>query len=430
MSRSIRSLVVMAVLAAAAVIATVPAQAAEGSAHAVFVQTNSPAGNAIVAYDRHSDGTLTLVKSYATGGLGGRTAGSASDPLASQGSLVLVRSAGLLLAVNAGSDTISVFEVEGDRLRLEQVLPSGGSFPAGIAVHGNLVYVLDAGGQGHVSGFRIWNGELHPIAGSTRSLGLANATPPFFLGSPAQAGFTPSGEHLVVTTKTGNTVEVFSVGDGGRLSAAPVKNAAPGVPFAFVFNGANRLVLNLAATSSLESFTVNPDNTISSLGAPVSDGQAAACWVTPARGFEYVSNTASGNVSQFRVDGSTEGGHLLHWPVGVHLSGQPAQVQRRGRGLQRDADLPRQRADGRARAVPGERLGVRDAPAVLRFGLPARHPQVRRHLLQLCRPVAVLRGGPAGASGGVRQPAAVRLRHRGLGPGPRRVLAALRLPAA
>ena len=308
MKSSIRSLVVMAVLGAAAVVAAVPAKAAEDSGsggHAVFVQTNDPAGNAIATFDRHADGTLGYVTSYATGGNGGRAAGAGSDPLASQGSLALIPDAGLLVAVNAGSNTISVFAVDGDRLHLEQVLSSGGPFPTGIAVQDNLLYVLDAGGQGYVSGFRIAGGRLHPIEGSTRSLGLANTTPPFFLGSPAQAGFTPGGDHLVVTTKTNNTVDVFSVGPDGRLSTAPVLNPEAGVPFAFVFNGAERLILNFAASSSLQAFTVNPDDTISAAGALVSDGQAAACWVTPARGYDYVTNTATGDVSQFQVSGSS-----------------------------------------------------------------------------------------------------------------------------
>ncbi|HEY1456193.1 MAG TPA: beta-propeller fold lactonase family protein, partial [Candidatus Dormibacteraeota bacterium] len=270
-------------------------------AHAVFVQTNDLEGNAIAAYHRNSDGTLSYTRSYRTGGLGGRAAGSASDPLASQGSLRLLPEAGLLLAVNAGSDTISVFHVDGDRLELEQVLPSGGPFPVGFAVHGDLVYVLDGGGQGYVSGYRIEDGTLRPIAGSTRTLLLANTSPPFFLGSPAQAGFTPDGLHLIVTTKTHNTLDVFSVGEAGRLSAAPVANAEAPVPFAFVFDPAGHLVLNFAGSSSLETFTVNADNTVTPVGAPVSDGQAAACWVTKAAGFEYAANTGSNDVSQFRV---------------------------------------------------------------------------------------------------------------------------------
>lgn len=303
MKRSIRLLGLVAAVAGAAVAAAAPAQASTSDeGQSVFVQTNDPEGNAIAAFHRNGDGTLTYVASYATGGQGGRETGSMSDPLASQGSLVRVPEADLLLAVNAGSNTISVFRVGGGTLDREQVLPSGGQFPTSFAVHGNLVYVLDAGGDGFVSGYRIQDGGLSPIPGSTRALGLANANAPFFLTSPAEVGFTPDGQHLIVTTKTNSTVDVFSVLAGGQLSAVPVKNAAPGVPFAFVFEG-ERMLLNFAGTSSLQTFTVNADDTITPVSAPVSDGQAALCWVTGARGFEYASNTGSSDLSQFRVGG-------------------------------------------------------------------------------------------------------------------------------
>ena len=294
--------------AVAAALGAVPAQAQEpgdGNGHAVFVQTNSTEGNGIATFRRGDGGTLTYLTTYPTGGLGGRQASAGSDPLASQGSLVLVRDAGLLLAVNGGSNTISVFQVDGDRLSLAQVLPSGGPFPSSLAVSGGLVYVLDAGGDGFVSGYRIAGGRLHPIEDSTRALGLGNAANPFFLSSPAQIGITPDGDHLVVTTKTHNTVDVFSIAADGRPSAAPVKNTEGPVPFAFVFDGGGRVVVNFAGTSSLETFTVNADNTVTPVSAPVSDGRAALCWVVAAAaGYEYASNTASGDVSAFRVDGS------------------------------------------------------------------------------------------------------------------------------
>lgn len=302
MKALVRLLVALAVSVVAVVVA-IPAQAA-APGHAVFVQTNDPSRNSIDVFVRNGDGTLTFSNSYATGGLGGRETGAGSDPLASQGSLTLIPGAGLLVAVNAGSNTISVFDVIGDRLALAQVLPSGGLFPTGVAVHGKLVYILNAGGPGAVSGFRVAGGMLHPIAGSTRSLGLPNANPPFFLSSPAEAGFTPDGAHLVVTTKTNSTVDVFTVGPDGRLSAAPVRNIEAGVPFAFVFDSAGRMVLNFAASSALQLFTVNADSTITPASAPVSDGQAAACWITPAAGFDYVSNTGSGDISQFQETGA------------------------------------------------------------------------------------------------------------------------------
>jgi len=269
------------------------------------VQTNEPSGNQIAVYDRGSDGSLTRVATYATGGLGEHASpGTESDTLASQGSLVMTRGHRLLIAVNAGSDTISVFRVRGDRLQLRQVLPSGGQFPASIAVHHKWVYVLNAGGTGIVQGFRIHGNALQPLAGSARSLGLANGDPPDFLMSPGQVGFTPNGKKLIVTTKaSGSLIDVFLVGRNGLLSATPVENpSATPVPFAFTFAG-GRLVSGEAGTSSVTTYLVQSGGTLADPKS-ASDGQMALCWIVKARGFYFVSNTASNNISSFRIDSS------------------------------------------------------------------------------------------------------------------------------
>src|SRR5262245_31126413 len=104
-----------AVLAAAASFAA-PASAHTGWAHPVFVQNDDTDGNTIVAYDRDSEGKLTKAGSYATGGLGGKLDGTTVDHLASQGSLTYDKRHRLLYAGNAGSNSITVFEVDGDRL--------------------------------------------------------------------------------------------------------------------------------------------------------------------------------------------------------------------------------------------------------------------------------------------------------------------------
>jgi len=136
----IRATAAAAVAAAAVATAASPAFASAsnpadaGGGHAVFVQTDNTAGNRVVAYDRAADGTLTPAGSYATGGRGGILAGSVVDHTASQGSLASDPRHGLLYAVNAGSDTISVFAARGDRLALREVLGSGGTFPVSVAV--------------------------------------------------------------------------------------------------------------------------------------------------------------------------------------------------------------------------------------------------------------------------------------------------------
>ena len=54
----------------------------------------------------------------------------------------------LLFAVNAGSGTLSVLSANGRNVSLQQVVNTGGAFPDNVAVYGNLVYVLNAGGAG------------------------------------------------------------------------------------------------------------------------------------------------------------------------------------------------------------------------------------------------------------------------------------------
>ena len=277
------------------------ATSAPGGPNAVFVQTDNAAGNQIVAYHRHGDGALTLAGAFDTGGLGGVLNGSVVDHLASQGSLTYDPENNVLYAVNAGSNTVSVFSVKGDSLSLQQVISSGGSFPVSVSVHGDVVYVLNALGGGSVQGYVSWFGRLVPLPRSNRNLGLTIPTDTTqFTHTPGQVSFSPDGSQLVVTTKAnGNDIDVFHVGPFGYLSAAPVVNAEPGtVPFAVTFDGVGHLVVADAGPNALSTFILRPDGVTTLLDA-VGTGAAATCWVSPAQGFLYASNTGSATVSAF-----------------------------------------------------------------------------------------------------------------------------------
>jgi DNA-binding beta-propeller fold protein YncE len=273
---------------------------AGGARRVVFVQTDNTAGNAVVAYRRLAGGTLQQAGTYPTGGLGGQLAGSVVDHLASQGSLAYDQAHGLLIAVNAGSDTVSVFGASGDRLRLRQVTGSGGTFPVSVAVHGDVVYVLNALGGGSVQGYRIFAGRLLRLPGSNRPLGLDPSASPQFTNTPGQVAFSPDGSQLIVTTKAnGNDIDVFGVRGDGRLSAAPVVNPEPGaVPFAISFDRAGHLVIAEAGPSALATFALNPSGSVTAL-SQVGTGQAATCWVAPARGLLFASNAGSASVSGY-----------------------------------------------------------------------------------------------------------------------------------
>jgi 6-phosphogluconolactonase (cycloisomerase 2 family) len=292
-------------LAGPASAATTPGWPGAWAARAVFVQTDNTAGNAVVAYRRAADGTLALAGTYPTGGLGGQLTGSVVDHLASQGSLSYDRAAGSVFAVNAGSNTVSVFAVRGDRLRLRQVVGSGGTFPVSIAVHGDLVYVLNAEQGGSVSGYRICGGRLLPIPGSTRPLGLNPTATPQFTNTPGQVAFSPDGSQLIVTTKAnGDDIDVFGVRFDGTLSAQPVVNSEPGtVPFAITFDPAGHLVIADAGTNALSTFALSQVGTVALIDS-VGTGQMATCWVAPDGSLLFASNAGSATVSGYTSSAS------------------------------------------------------------------------------------------------------------------------------
>jgi 6-phosphogluconolactonase (cycloisomerase 2 family) len=273
----------------------------------VFVETDGLAGNAVVAYDRDDDGTLTQDGVYPTGGLGGQLTGSVVDHTASQGALAYDRVHGLLYAVNAGTDTITVFEVRGDTLIRRQTLSSGGNFPVSVAFHGDLVYVLNARSGASVQGYLRLGSALIRIPSWNRSLGLDPTLTPEFTHTPGQVVFSPDGSKLLVSTK-GNTnaIDVFSVGLLGGLSATPVVNVdTAGVPFALAFDARGHLVVAETGSNAVGTYTVNRDSTLTFL-TRVATGQAATCWVAASGNRLYASNAGSASVTGLvdNADGS------------------------------------------------------------------------------------------------------------------------------
>jgi 6-phosphogluconolactonase (cycloisomerase 2 family) len=281
----------------------------DGGARVVFVQTDNTAGNQVVAYDRAWDGSLSLAHTYDTGGNGGVLGGSAVDHLASQGSLTFDAAHSVLYAVNAGSNTVSVFSVRGDDLALRQVVSSGGTFPVSVAVDGDLVYVLNGLDGGSIQGYVESFGHLHLVPAWNRPLGLDPTETPQFTSTPGQVLFSPDGSQLLVTTKNnGNAIDVFHIAPFGRPSNDPVVNVETGaVPFAATFVDNRHLLVTEAGPSDVAGFTLHGDGTLTP-GPSLGTTQAATCWITPGSdGIFYTSNAGGPSLSTIEL---TEHGQL------------------------------------------------------------------------------------------------------------------------
>lgn len=272
---------------------------------AVFVMTNAADRNEVISFTRAVDGSLSEFGAFATGGRG---SGGGIDPLRSQGSLGLSADHAFLFAVNAGSGDVSVFRARGTQLELLQVVPSGGSSPVAIAQRGGLLYVLNAGPNANVVGFR-WtqNHRLEQIPGSTSQLSTNNPV-------PSGLAISPDGEFLAVTEQVDNLIDTFRIKPDGTLGPIVSTASSGSGPFSIEFAPSGALLVTEAPGAAITSYAVQPNGALAIISGSVSTQGQAACWhvITPDGRFVYTSNAGSSTISGFAI-----GPHGSLTPVGA-----------------------------------------------------------------------------------------------------------------
>lgn len=285
----------------------------------VYVNDNTAPLNTVAGFDRHADGSLTAMPGspFSVGGSG---AGRAD---ASQGSLELSADGRYLLAVDAGSNQISVLRIKPDgSLQAADGSPvaSNGVDPVSIAVRDDLVYVANAGGPGassgdtNYTGFRLNSGgHLRAIAGSTYVLPAGS--------QPGQVLFNGTGTKLAGTRIATSQIDSFTVDSNGLLTPAPgspydAQAFSPPQGFGqlgseFSPTDPNELFVSDAHTAAggaafpglVSSFIVADDGTLTPLGGPVANDGGAACWIEISHdgNFLFVVNTASASISSYSI---------------------------------------------------------------------------------------------------------------------------------
>jgi 6-phosphogluconolactonase len=264
---------------------------------AVYVQTNDAAGNDVLAFERGADGGLAPFGRVATGGRG-----TGKPHLPSQSSIVIGGDGRWLLVVNAGSDELSLFEIEDVGLRLADRVASGGSTPTSVAVSRDLVYVLN-NRTPNVVGFRIDGGRLVELEGSARPLSAADA-------DPAQVAFSHDGRCLVVTERGTDSISTYAVGERGYI-AGPMTIAASGkTPYGFDFTADGAVIVTEAfggavGAAAASSYSLTEAGELAPVSGSVGDTRSEVCWaaVTNDGRFVYVTNFGDGTISSYGITG-------------------------------------------------------------------------------------------------------------------------------
>ena len=138
---SIRFTLALALLAPSCILPGAASAQPPRARGVVYVESDDPAGNAVLAFRRHDDGSLTPLPGspFPTGGRG-ITPTFNLGPFDSDQEVIINREHTLLFAVNGGSDSIAVFHIEPDG-SLTPVdgspFPSGGSNPVSVGLSGD-----------------------------------------------------------------------------------------------------------------------------------------------------------------------------------------------------------------------------------------------------------------------------------------------------
>jgi 6-phosphogluconolactonase len=263
--------------------------------------------NAVMAFTRNpQSGVLMLVDTEPTRGAGNPVPigmDPPTDPLASQGALIIDEDNKYIYAVNAGSNEISVLEVGKNSLSFVQKISSGGVRPISLTIYEGFLYVLNEGGTPNITGFTVDDdGTLTPLAGSTQPL-IGGAT-----ADPAQVSFNKTGTLLVVTEKMGNRLDTYEVGKDG-VAGPPTANPSAGMtPFGFAFGVDDYFYVSeafggmpmMGALSSYDAET----NILEVVTPSLHNNQTASCWVAVNNdGTQiFVSNTGTSTISTYAAD--------------------------------------------------------------------------------------------------------------------------------
>jgi 6-phosphogluconolactonase (cycloisomerase 2 family) len=286
----------------------------------VYTESNNPAPgqNAVLAFHQNSDGNLTPIGSFNTGGTGQLNLPKVIGPDDSSQEILTTPDGHFLFAVNQGSNSVSEFRIHADgSLDLLGTFNSGGVQPDSLGLVGDKLYVTNRGDSAvgnpgtvapNLTGFRVHHdGSATPLAGATVTFPVGT--------SPSQILISPDGRLLFTaifavpgsTAAQGNTLASFQIEGDGSLQPAPGGNVGvpvtPPLLLGAAFNPNQRILyVGLTAVNEVAVFTYAPSGQITLAGTVPVQGRGP-CWATvsPDGRFLYTGDTGTDSVGVFSL---------------------------------------------------------------------------------------------------------------------------------
>jgi hypothetical protein len=314
---------------------------------AAYFITNEPSGNQILAMNIASNGKLSNVKSTSAGGRGshGITSPNGPDGLFSQGAVKVNAEAEMLVTINPGSNTISMFSINANNpselTMVGNPVSSEGEFPMSIAINSNATMVCVLNG-GAVNGVNCYSPDktqgLIAMPNTLRSLSLNQTTPATGpAGTASHIVFSEDGTKLFASVKgippTPGFIAAWDIASDGSLSAEPVKSEPSTgglLPFSMtVIPGTNAILATDAGVgfdifnfggniNGTNAASINgTQNALSATSSVVAiNGQKATCWssFSPKSGNFYLTDIGTSTITEVNVDKNLKGTIVKQYP--------------------------------------------------------------------------------------------------------------------
>ncbi|KZV76390.1 hypothetical protein PENSPDRAFT_598723 [Peniophora sp. CONT] len=291
---------------------------------AVYFITNSLDENFVVAAQVGEDGIATDVKAISANGVGAQGQPPNRGSLFSQGPVQVNQASGRLAVVNAGSNTVQLFDIDPKNptniSAIGKPVPSGGDFPQSIAWNnaGDKMCVLNGGLKSNVQCFLVdKKGKMTAVGvGEITTYNQTSNPPRGPAGTASQVIFTADQGGIIAVAKGIPTdldnnpgyLRVWPLSDNGTIAPAPfqinITQPLGGLTFSLSQAPGRLVYVGSDATNGgiVVDMTAGPGNAVfSPIDIPENKGN---CWSVsaPKTGSFFISDLLNDKINEVALD--------------------------------------------------------------------------------------------------------------------------------